>query len=597
MASFTQTQLLSSFDISRIVSGDQSGLILSCSDSIYSNHQMTKHNYYHSRSRGCPECHQPITVQEKKILKLKLHGTSNVPTAAERQFSVRANGTETETESEAVVESENTVECPVCKECYNNGPNRIVVLPCGHIFCFECIQNHTFQNKCFICRQHFSEDCESYLDSPLETNSFEAISRRSFEGYPGYPLSCPQIVYSTEPNRAIALQQQMGNVSYSRKQIWLFSNGEALLVELKPQGEKVKVLHRWENVPLAFIQSILQHTSASRQSSISTRAISQESYEVDIPTNVSDMDDDDLQPPMPAPLGGGPILLGGGPILFQEFAPIQNTVFSFASPRTNVDLHRNQRQMADIIEVKDQWLVGHVLDPRGLIPSDTELSIARNSPCVFRNTFRNAGGFYDYQKLFICINELGVITKWRVHNFALYVGKTEDNRECNPVLGRHSGDSHPYRSDTSLLVHEVFHSTTDVPSEIKNHPLKTFAEVALEYGPQGLGYTHAVDIGSGWPHRTLLSPLTGCQPTLLLYTCDENGSPVGYTLSPYLHLQSESVILGIVSLTTNIEDRCNYLTLGVPSSGVASSEISDIQPIITTLSRLIISRKEQIDSI
>jgi len=136
-----------------------------------------------------------------------------------------------------------------------------------------------------------------------------------------------------------------------------------------------------------------------------------------------------------------------------------------------------------------------------------------------------------------------------------------------------------------------------VPGQINNHPLKTFAQVALEYGPEGKGYTHAVDIGSGWPHRKLLNQLTECQPTLLLYTCDQNGSPIGYTLSPYLHLQSESVILGIVSLTTNIENRCNYLTLGIPSNGVASSEIRDIQPIITTLSRLIISRKEQIDSI
>ena len=37
----------------------------------------------------------------------------------------------------------------------------------------------------------------------------------------------------------------------------------------------------------------------------------------------------------------------------------------------------NGKQLADIIEIKDQWLVGHVIDPRGLIPSDTELSIAR----------------------------------------------------------------------------------------------------------------------------------------------------------------------------------------------------------------------------
>jgi hypothetical protein len=201
------------------------------------------------------------------------------------------------------------------------------------------------------------------------------------------------------------------------------------------------------------------------------------------------------------------------------------------------------------------------------------------------------------QRIFIDISSDGVIRKWRVHNFALYVGKTEDNIECTSVLGRHSGDSHPYRSDTSLLVHEVFHSTTDIPSEIKNHPLKTFAQVALEYGPQGKGYTHVVDIGSAWPHRKVLNQLTECRPILLLYTCDENGSPIGYTLSPYLHLQSESVILGIISLTTNVENRCNYLTLGVPTNGVASEQIRDIQPIIDTLSRVIISRKEQIDSI
>ena len=590
MSSFTQTQLLSSFNITRMVGNNQSGLILSCSDSIYSNHQMTRSQYYYSRIRGCPECQHPISEQEKKILKLKLHETSTLPIPADRQFSVRAPNAP-EGGSDVVIESENTLECAVCKETYNNTLHRIVVLPCGHIFCFQCVQHQTFHNKCFICRQHFLEEIDSYLDVPEETNSFEAMSRRSFEGYPGYPLSCPQIVYSTQPNTAISLQQQSGNVTYNRKAIWLFSNGEALLVELTPNGEKVKVLHRWENIPSTFIQSILQLTSASRQSSISTRAISQESYEVEIPTNVSDMDDEDLPPPMPVPLGGSSIV-------YHEFVPIQqNAAFSFASPRATVDLHRNQQQLADVIEVKDQWLVGHVIDPRGLIDSDTELSICRNSPCVFRNTFRNAGGFYDYQKLFIRINEQGVITQWYVHNFALYVGKTEGNIVFSPVLGRHSGDSHPYRRDTTLVVHEVFHSTVEDASQIKNHPLKTFAEVALEYGPEGKGYTHAVDIGSGWPHRKLLCQLTECQPTLLLYTRDENGSPIGYTLSPYLHLQSESVILGIVSLTTNIENRCNYLTLGVPSNGVASDEIRDIQPIITTLSRLIISRKEQIDSI
>ena len=590
MSSFTQSQLLSSFNSSRMVGNNQSGLILSCSDSIYSNHQMTRTHYYHSRIRGCPECQHPITPQEKKILKLKLPQTS-LPIPADRQFSVRAPN-EPERVTDLDVEFENTLECAVCKETYDNTLHRIVVLPCGHIFCFQCVQHSSFHNTCFVCRRHFIEEGDSYLDLQTETNSFESSSRSSFEGYPGFPLSCPQIVYSTEPNTAIMIQQQSGSVSYSRKQIWLFSNGEALLVELKPHGEKISVLHRWENVPLIFIQSILQHTAASRQSSISTRAISQESYEVEIPTNVSNIDEDeDLAPPMPVPLGGGTIL-------YQEFIPIQqHAAFSFASPRTNVDLHRNRQQLADIIEIKDQWLVGHAIDPRGLIPSDTELSICRNSPFVFRNSFRNAGGFYDYQKLFICISPEGNITKWYIYNFALFAGKTGDNIEFNPVLGRHSGDSHPYRSDTSLLVHEVFHSTTDVPSEIKNHALKTFADVALEYGPQGKGYTHALDIGSAWPHRKLLSQLTECQPTLLLYTRDENGSPIGYTLSPCLHLQSESVILGIISLTTNVENRCNYLTLGVPTSGVASDDIRLISPIITTISRLIISRKDQINSI
>jgi hypothetical protein len=123
MASFTQSQLLSSFDISRIVGNDQSGLILSCSDSIYSNHQITRLQYYQSRIRGCPQCQHPISEQEKKILKLKLHGTTSLPIPANRQFSVRAppNGQEpsdqeTEGESDLVVESESTIECAVCKE-------------------------------------------------------------------------------------------------------------------------------------------------------------------------------------------------------------------------------------------------------------------------------------------------------------------------------------------------------------------------------------------------------------------------------------------------------------------------------------------------
>ena len=390
---------------------------------------------------------------------------------------------------------------------------------------------------------------------------------------------------------AINQQHQLGSVNYNRKYIWLFSNGEALLVELKPNGQKLKVLHRWENISFTFLQSISSHTNSSRQSSISTRAISQESYEVEIPTIVSDEEDNELlEPPAPVPLGGVTIT-------YQEFVPFQNIVFSFTSPRASIDLQRNQQHLTDIIEVKDQWLVGHVIDPRGLIPSDMELSIARDSPCVLRNTFRNASGFYDYQKIFISVNEEGIITKWGLYNYAIYIGKNQDNIDFTPVLGRHSGDSHPFRRDNSLIVHEVFHSTTDDVNQIKNHPLKTFAQVSAEYGPSGLGYTHSVDVGSAWPHRKLLCEITSCQPTLLLYTKDENGSPIGYTLSPCLHLQSQSVILGIVSLITNIDNRCNYLTLGIPTNGFANSEVSDVQPIINTLSRLIISRKDQIDSI
>ena len=45
--------------------------------------------------------------------------------------------------------------CNICKEIYNEKNKRPLSLPCGNIYCEECIKNlYNFQTKSFLCPNH-----------------------------------------------------------------------------------------------------------------------------------------------------------------------------------------------------------------------------------------------------------------------------------------------------------------------------------------------------------------------------------------------------------------------------------------------------------
>jgi hypothetical protein len=587
-------QLVASFTSVRIEGNENMGLILSCSDCSYSNHRMTKQQFYLLENQCCLECGTPLLPQDMDILKLRL--VENTPTPVDRQFSVRAPSSNLSSASEIstyvsedeVMES-SSVECGVCREPFDSGAHRLVVLPCGHMLCFECTQR-SFELSvcCVVCRKRFVKDFEPYKHLPIETREFNLCASRSFEGYPGSPLSCPEIIYSTDPLEALSIQNRDGQVIHPKKRIWIFSNGEALLVQLN-HPNIVIVLHRWINVPFQFMRAISAQRSLSIQASSSCRQISNCSYNVDEEEpSVPVIETEELEPPLPVPLWGQQ----NSSVTSVPFTAVQDISIQFTSPRNIEFIQRSVEELTDVIQEKDQWLVGNVICPGDPITGDRQLPLRRDSPCVFRNSFRsNSAVYYDYQKIFIEIVD-GVIIKFCFYNYNIKKGQTETGVPFTPVLGIHSGDSTPYRSDRGLYVHEVFHSTTGEQSEINNSPLKTFAQVAEEY--RQLGFTHWVDIGSAWPCGKTLNQISSCGTSLLLYTRDTNGLPIGYPLTPYFHLTSQSVIIGIVSLTTDVDGYCNYLTLGTPTSGYACT---DVQSIIATLSRLIVSRRDEIDSI
>jgi len=538
---------------------------------------MTKENFKLLKKRCCLECNKNLSQEEINFLLLDLLPTFVHSSIKQRNYSIRNS----ENELNEDCKTEYGLECPICKENFDTLSHRIVVLPCGHIFCFECTHNTKFLEKlnCFLCREQFIREKDLfYYHIPPETTSFSEMCLSSFEGYPGYPLSCPEKIYSNLPIEAISIQENYGFCSITKHQIWLFQNREALLIKLTKE-KPIQILNRWENIPEDFINSIKKQHTQSRQYSLSVRMVSQQSYS---PIEEKDYD-----------FFSSESLYSG-----DEFVPIQFTSLNFFSPRNTERIQETQRVLNEVIHLKDQWLIGHEIFDGEMISSERYLSIDRNSPLVFRNTFKNNGnGYYDYQKLFVCLDNHNQITKWCIYNFTLKNGKTETFCDLPYILGRHSGDSHPFRTDPRLYVHEVFHSTTNDEELINHSLLKTFAEVALEYGPFGLGYTHILDIGSAWPHNNTLNRVQRCEPSLLLYTRDENENPIGYSLSPYCHLQSHSVILGIISLTTNSENRCNYLTLGIPTNGYASSELSTIKPIIEKLQLYFHTNKELIESI
>lgn len=48
--------------------------------------------------------------------------------------------------------SESGGELPICKICYTN-PVKSALVPCGHLFCEECLSNLPTDQKCFTCRR------------------------------------------------------------------------------------------------------------------------------------------------------------------------------------------------------------------------------------------------------------------------------------------------------------------------------------------------------------------------------------------------------------------------------------------------------------
>jgi hypothetical protein len=574
--------LFSVYTSERIAATGIQGLQLSC------GHEMTRTSYYTPLGCCCLECQQPLLPVEQDLLRLIPINTPPEDIST-RMFSVRATditdatdatGATGATDITVATEPKNSVECNVCRRPYNS-TNLIGVLACGHFFCIDCLQHPTFQTnpKCFLCRTQFAFGPTNPYNITPETLSFQEASAGGFR----HAISCPDVVYSTDPITAIMMQYKNGRVMHNTKRVWLFSTREAFLVELY-NTNKIRVLKRWENIPSSVFGSIMSNGLSSRQTSASMRCISAESYDLDSATGAPEALDAPEALSAPEALDAPettvaytsftPYIQGGGNI-------------SFASPRS--DTVAVQARLADVISERDRILAGHTMYP-DLINSDEHISIAPDFPFIFRITFTNtSGNFYDYQMIFIKVDDERRITGWACYNFSVS-GTTSESTVIPWNFGLHSGDSRPYRSNYNIIAHEVVSSTATDRHLISSSPLATFSEMSQKYRTEG--YTHAVTVASAYGPGKLLSDIESCAPSILLYTCDENRNPIGYTLSPYLHMQSESVILGVISLTTHANTRSTYHTLGIPSRGKASLYMYTTDPIIETISTVIQQRPE-----
>ena len=55
---------------------------------------------------------------------------------------------------------ENIIDLYICKICFENKPD-ICLIPCGHIFCKNCLDN---SDECYMCRKHILKKQQMFLN-------------------------------------------------------------------------------------------------------------------------------------------------------------------------------------------------------------------------------------------------------------------------------------------------------------------------------------------------------------------------------------------------------------------------------------------------
>ncbi len=147
--------------------------------------------------------------------------------------------------------------------------------------------------------------------------------------------------------------------------IWIFKNKKALVVKL--DSKLITVLHRWEYIPITFIEQTESRRELSSHGADISRHASNRTYSqsYDITYN-QDIDED----------------------VHVHFTPIidgQN--FNFKSPCNYIQINETINIIGVLIDSKYNWLIGHVMSPCELIMPNNVISINNCSPLVIRYIF------------------------------------------------------------------------------------------------------------------------------------------------------------------------------------------------------------------
>ena len=476
--------------------------------------------------------------------------------------------------------------CGICSETYNVTSNRLAILPCHHVCCSACVSNSAFNKTCFYCRTIFIEsDLPCGLIPPVSTDSFESALADNFLNYGG-PLFHSGLIISQTPNEVIRLQKRHGCVFIPKTVLWVFSNRTALIVRLNPgnNANKVVVMHRWYTIPEQFITVAQARREYSQQCATLSRCASARTYSHAVV--------DDSSPEQVS-------------VTTYEFVPIVDTPLEQYMSPVSAEQITTMLQSPDsaLIGHKDLWLTGLSMVPGAPVLPENTITFANNKPKTVRYVFTNGVGsqYYDLIKCFVRIerDECGIkIPQYMIHTYIATNGLKQDSSTVNRSqgFGAHTGDSRPFR--TPHLVHEVIHSQnfrSNPNIQLNDCTLETFSETCAFYVEQG--FTHCLDIAAAWPHGQVLSQITGCNPSILLYTTDANGAPIGYNIDPQIHHNSPAVVIGINSLLTSTDRlRSNYVTLGWPVNGGASGSLASMKHAIDGFLRILTARPETLDA-
>ena len=495
---------------------------------------------------NCVNCTTPITEMDHAILSMdvvhikddeddedgKKHQTF-------RQMSLRV-----EEEANIEVTDEVRSNLPNCAICFTELSGKIVVLPCGNIFCYNCVAGYCLpEKKCPSCTQRFgiSYPLKPIKSNPMESVPFSEAIATQFAAFGS--VNIPSVIYSSSPVDAMLLQYNMGKVFNQKVILWMFDCQFAMIVKITPNN--VQVLHWWEGPD---ITSVVSKISAIRQQSSTASTSLRQASNRQYSQPVHDMETSDdlpfetLDGTLTETLDDTPTKTSVG-IPFKPI--IDSAPMRFLSTTTAEDIAQ-MRVIADqSIGENDQWLVG--LQMTDVVGN----SFVIQGNFMMRQVFQNVGStFADYFQLCVTIVD-GCITDYDSFTYGDERGQMLDGSICDYSIGIHTGDMRPYIG-TPLIVHEVIHSVNPLANRttMKNHGIKSHAEICELM--IGRGRTHIIDIMAAWPVSVKMCNLGICNPSLVAHTNDANGNPIGYQIDPCLHLTTTAVIIGMVELTTPV---------------------------------------------